>query len=84
VFTCHRAFLGPFNRKWLRNTEEREKVLSEKALRVSKYVASRLVRVLAKDIFLNKDEDMENNLLLLSTRISERILHNMINKQASI
>jgi hypothetical protein len=32
----------------------------KKALRGSKHVASRLVRVLAKDIFLNEDEDMEN------------------------
>jgi hypothetical protein len=47
-------------------------------------VASRLVRVLAKDNFLNKDEDMENNLLLPSTRASERMLQNLINKQASI
>jgi hypothetical protein len=56
----------------------------KKALLVSKYVASRLVRVLAKDIFLNEDEDMENYLLLPSTRASERMLQNMRNKQASI
>jgi hypothetical protein len=56
----------------------------KKALLVSKYVASSLVRVLAKDFFLNEDEDMENNLLLPSTRASERMLQNIRNKEPSI